>query len=124
MRLSSRRSVLPLLRELHRRRWALFKRTTHPRALLIGTVYDVLRRCGNPSCRCAKKPTHRQTLFLSIHQGKRRCQFIRQEDLSWVRQAWEHYRECKKALQEIRALYRREGQLLRAQIKRRSVLYE
>lgn len=124
MKMSSRRSVLPALRALQKRRWTFFKRLTRPQRLLIGTVYDVLRRCGNPSCACAKAPTHRQTLFLSARHGKRRCQFIRQEDLPWVREAWNHYKEFRQALREIRTLNRREMKLLGAQMRRRATSYE
>lgn len=118
------RSVLPLLRTLQERRWVIFKTLTHSKPLLIGTVYDTLRRCGNPTCACAKTPTHLQTLLMSVHQGKRRCQFVRQEDLAWVRQAWEHYKEFRKALREIRALHRKELSLLGAQMKRKATSYE
>lgn len=121
--MSKRRSVLPLLRALQKRRWALFKKFTHPKRLLIGTVYDVLRRCGNPSCACAKTPTHRQTLFMSVRQGKRRCQFIRQEDLPWVREASGHYKEFRQAFCEIRALNRKELKLLGVQMKRKATSY-
>jgi hypothetical protein len=118
------RSVLPLLRALEKRRWTILKNLTHPQRLLIGTVYDVLRRCGNPSCACAKTPTHLQTLFMSVHQGKRRCQFIRQEDLPWVREASNHYKEFRQALREIRALNRKELTLLGVQMKRKATSYE
>lgn len=123
-KIARHRSVLPLLRALQKRRWTLFKKLTHPRNLLIGTVYDILRRCGNPSCACAKTPTHRQTLFMSVRQGKRRCQFIRQEDLPWVQEAAGHYKEFRQALREIRALNRKELRLLGVQMKRKAISYE
>jgi len=118
------RSVLPLLRVLQKRRWAIFETLAHPKRLLIGTVYDILRRCGNPTCACAKTPTHLQTLFMSVRQGKRRCQFIRQEDLPWVREAAVHYKEFRQALREIRALNRKELKLLGVQMKRKATSYE
>ena len=111
------------LQSLQKERQALLKTLQDARPLLIGTVYDVLRRCGNPSCRCAAKPTHRQTLFLSTHQGKRRCQFVRQKDVQTVRRAWERYREFRKALKQIRAINLREWKLLLAKMKKRGVTY-
>ena len=94
------------------------------RPIIVGNVYDVMRRCGNPSCHCAAKPGHRQTLLIYVHDGRRRCKFIRQADARWVKQAWDRYRECKKALREFRALQKRELGVLRAQIKARSIDYE
>lgn len=94
------------------------------RPIIVGNVYDVMRRCGNPSCHCAAKPGHRQTLLIYADDGRRRCKFVRQADAQWVKQAWDRYRECKKALREFRALQKRELAVLRAQIKARSVGYE
>jgi hypothetical protein len=94
------------------------------RPIIVGNVYDVMRRCGNPSCHCAAKPGHRQTLLIYVDDGRRRCKFVRQADARWVKQAWDRYRECKKALHEFRALQKRELEVLRAQIKARSIDYE
>jgi hypothetical protein len=94
------------------------------RPIIVGNVYDVMRRCGNPSCHCAAKPGHRQTLLIYVDDGRRRCKFVRQADVQWVKRAWDGYRKCKKALREFRALQKRELEMLRAQIKARSVDYE
>ena len=58
------------------------------RPIIVGNVYDVMRRCGNPSCHCAAKPGHRQTLLIYADDGRRRCKFVRQADAQWVKQAW------------------------------------
>ena len=112
------------MRALQKRRWAIFKTLTHAKPLIIGTVYQTLRRCGNPTCACVKDPTHLQTLLMAVHKGKRRCQFVRQEDFPTVRQAWDHYKEFRQALREIRALNRKELRLLGVQMKRKATSLE
>jgi hypothetical protein len=112
------------IKALEAQRHALLRKLTERDSIIVGNVYDVMRRCGNPSCHCAAKPGHRQTLLIYVENGKRRCKFIRQADAQWVKQAWDTYRECKKALREFRALQKREGGLLRAQIQARKVSYE
>ena len=109
---------------LKAQRRALLSTLARGQPIIVGNVYDVMRRCGNPSCHCAAKPGHRQTLLIYIDNGKRRCKFVRQADAEWVKQAWERYRECKKALREFRALQNRELGVLRAQIQARRVFYE
>lgn len=94
-----------------------------PDPLIVGTVCEVLRRCGVATCHCAKLPAHRQTLLLYGEGGRRTSKFIRQRDVIWVRQAWRRYRRFKEALRELRALHSRELQLLRVQIRSRAVQF-
>ena len=94
-----------------------------PEPLIVGTVCEVLRRCGNPTCHCAKAPGHRQTLLLYGEGGRRTSKFIRQRDVDWVRRAWRRYRRFKEALRELRALHIRELQLLREQIRLRAAQF-
>lgn len=117
-------SLARKIKALDSQRRALLGKLTRGQPIIVGNVYDVMRRCGNPSCHCAAKPGHRQTLLIYVHHGKRRCKFVRQADAEWVKRAWERYRECKKALRELRALQKRELQVLRAQIQARRVSYE
>lgn len=123
MGLSSKTSSRSL-RQIHLRRTRLLRRLLRLEPVVIGNVYDVLRRCGNLSCHCATKPGHLQTLLIYVQKGHRRCKFVRREDAAWVKQAWKRYGECRKSLKELRALNQRELSALRAQIRQRGVLYE
>ncbi|MBI4368845.1 MAG: hypothetical protein HY547_01300 [Elusimicrobia bacterium] len=91
--------------------------------LIVGTVYDVKRRCGKPSCHCAGKPAHPQTLLIYMEKGNRRCRFVRRQDAEKVRLLWLRYKECKKAWQDIRAINQRELRLLKVQIHKRRVRF-
>ena len=117
-------SLAQKIRGTEARRRALLRKLTQGGPLIIGYVYDVMRRCGNPSCHCAAKPGHRQTLLIYMDNGRRRCKFVRREDAERIKQAWERYRECRKTLGEFRALQKRELEILRAQIQARRVFYE
>ena len=117
-------SLANKIKALNAQRRTLLSKLAQGRPIIVGNVYDVMRRCGNPSCHCAAKPGHRQTLLIYVDNGKRRCKFVRQTDAQWVKQAWESYRGCKKALREFRALQKRELVVLRAQIQARRISYE
>lgn len=112
------------LKALQARRRTLLRQMARSEPLIMGNVYDVLRRCGNPSCHCAVQPGHRQTLWIFTEQGRRRCKFVRRQDAERVKQAWRRHRDCRKTLREIRALNQRELALLRVQIRKRRVYYE
>ena len=118
--MSSKNSIHPL-KALHKRRLAALKLLLRRQPIVVGNVYDVLRRCGKASCHCAVKPSHRQTLLIYAEKGHRRCKFVRREDAARIRQAWLCYRECKKALRELRTLNNREMALLRVQMRLRDV---
>lgn len=112
------------LKTLQAKRRTLLRQMTRREPIVVGNVYDVMRRCGNPSCHCAAKPGHRQTLLIFTEKGRRRCKFVRRRDADRVKRAWQRYRECRKAIREIRALNQRELALLRVQIQTRRIHYE
>lgn len=112
------------IEKLEAKRRALLRKLTGGEPIVVGNVYDVMRRCGNPSCHCAAKPGHRQTLLIYVEDGRRRCKFVRRDDAERIKQAWERFRECKRALREFRALQKQELEVLRAQIQARRLSYE
>jgi hypothetical protein len=109
------------LEDLWRRRKELLEILLEDTPVLIGTVYDTLRKCGNPTCRCAERPTHRQTLLLFTKAGRRHCRFVRQEDSETLRQAAQRYREWRKALREFHTLQNQERGLLKGKILKRAI---
>lgn len=111
------------LQALQKRRQTLLREMLRSEPLIAGTVCDVLRRCGNPTCHCVKAPAHRQTLLLYGEKGRRTSKFIRKQDVGWVRRAWRRYRRFREALRQLRALNARELQLLRAQIRLRAAQF-
>lgn len=117
----SSKNPIRQLKALHKRRLAALKPLLRQQPIVIGNVYDVLRRCGKASCHCAAKPGHRQTLLIYTEKGRRRCKFVRRRDAARIRQAWLCYRECKKALRELHTLNNKEMALLRVQIRLRDV---
>lgn len=88
---------------------------------LVGTVYDTLRKCGNPTCRCAKGPTHRQTLLVFTRAGRRHCRFVRSEEAVELKSAAERYRRWRQALKDFTAIQKRERTLLKGQIRKRAI---
>lgn len=109
------------LDDVWRRREEILKILLADEPLLIGSVYDTLRRCGNLTCRCADRPTHRQTLLIFTKAGRRCCRFVRQAEAESLRQAAERYRLWRQALREFLTLQNRERALLKVQIRKRAM---
>jgi len=112
------------LRDILEKRKKLIDRLIISGPLVVGNVYDVMRRCGNPYCHCAVKPGHRQTLLIYTQKGHRHCKLVRRNDEERIKQAWQNYRNYRKALGEIRTLNQRELSILRAEIKNRRFRYK
>ena len=112
------------LRDILEKRKKLIDRLIISGPLVVGNVYDVMRRCGNPYCHCAVKPGHRQTLPIYTEKGRRYCKLVRRDDEERIKQAWQNYRCFRKVLREIRTLNQRELSILRAEIKNRRFRYK
>jgi hypothetical protein len=100
----SRERVVQRLREVESRRAVILDELAQTDALIAGSLSEVLRRCGKPSCHCAERPGHPQAILMSAQDGRRRCQLVRQADLAAVRQAVERYRSFRKGLRLLHTL--------------------
>jgi len=112
------------LQDIQDERTALIQELITAGPLLVGYVYDVMRKCGNPSCHCAHKPGHRQTLLIYSRNGRRSCKLVRRQEEQRIKQAWNNYRDFKKGIRRIRTLNRKELQILGAKLKREALRYK
>ena len=104
MATKSRTQVVRRLREVESRRAVVVAELAQTDGLIIGSLSEVQRRCGKPSCHCAERPGHPQTILMSVQEGRRRCQLIRQADLAAVRHAVERYRAFREGLRLLNTL--------------------
>ena len=122
-----KKSSVSLKKKLQRtveKRTKLIEKLIATEPLCVGNVYDVMRRCGNPNCHCADKPGHRQTLLIYTQKGRRYCKLVRRKDEERIKQAWQNYRDFRKALRELRTLNQLELSILRAEIEKRRLDYK
>ena len=122
----SRAKLLASLRRLHQERRRLLRRLTREHELAIGTVSVVRRKCGNPRCHCAEGLGHPQTLFLfnDEKEKRRRCKLVRRADESRLLRAGKRYREFREDLKQLRAIDRREKEILVVLRDQRAIGYE
>jgi hypothetical protein len=104
MRARATERALRRLRELESRRAAVVDELGQPDALIVGSFSEVARRCGTPSCHCADGPGHVQAILMSVKDGRRRCQLVRQADLADVRPAVARYRAFRAGVRRLTSL--------------------
>ena len=124
MATKSRKHVVRRLRAAESRRAAVVAELAQTDGVIIGSLSEVHRRCGKPSCHCAERPGHPQTILMSVQDGRRRCQLIRQADLAAVRQAVERYHAFREGLRRLRTLDSTVLALLKELMRRRDDGYE
>ncbi len=84
------------------------------RPLIKGTVYPLRRRCGKPSCRCARGMLHETMMLSASVGGKTRLRTIPLEGIDRVREMTERHRRFRAARAEvIRSCRERLSRILR-----------
>jgi len=114
------------LRDLQRERRQLLLRMMKDHELAIGTVSEVLRKCGNPRCHCSEGLGHRQVIFLFKDKDgdRRRCKLVRRADEKRLIKAGKRYREFREDLKRLRTIDREEKEILMAIAYKRAICYE
>jgi hypothetical protein len=99
---------------LLRRKLARFaelpRRFLHPlldeKPMIKGTLYPLRRKCGKPSCRCARGQLHETMMLSASIAGKTKLWTIPAERVENIREMTERYRHFRRARTEFVKLYR------------------
>jgi hypothetical protein len=124
MRTKSSQRVILRLRTVESRRRAVVHQLAQATPLMIGSLSQVHRQCGKPACHCAEGTGHLQAILMSVADGRRRCQLIRQADLAAVSQAVARYRAFREGLRELSTLDSQALALLKELMKLRHERYD
>lgn len=95
-----RQDLRHLVVELERTIEAVFGRGP----LVKGTVYEMARKCGKPSCVCSRGELHRSTVLSWSHKGKTRLMSIPPERLVELRGKSEEYQRLRGARAKVAAI--------------------
>ena len=82
-----RQDLRHLLVELERSVEVIFNRES----LVKGNVYEMARKCGKPSCACARGQLHKSMVLSWSHQGKTRLMSVPPDRLEELRSKSQEY---------------------------------
>ena len=116
--------ILDRLQKLTSQRASVLESLTRTEPLTIASVHETRRRCGKPGCYCVEKPGHLQTILMSVSDGRRRCQVVRQADVETVRQSVALYRDFKTGLRTLKGIDAKVLALLKQLMRLRDTPYE
>lgn len=104
-----RSSRFSLLRRKLARFEELPRRFLHPlldeKPIIKGTLYPLRRKCGKPSCRCARGQLHETMMLSASVAGKTKLWTIPAERVEKIREMTERYRSFRRAKTEFIKLY-------------------
>jgi hypothetical protein len=95
-----RQDLRRLLNEMERSVETVFGRDP----MVKGTVYEMARKCGKPSCACTRGQLHRSTVLSWSHRGKTRLLSIPPERLTELRGKTEEYQRLRRARAQVSAI--------------------
>jgi len=89
------------------------RRVVHVRETLRGYVYHSRRRCGKPSCRCARGELHEAWVVATKVGGKQTTRSLGGRQRDRVERLCENYRQFRQAESAMRRLCREATELTR-----------
>jgi len=72
--------------------------------MVKGTVYEMARKCGKPSCACTRGELHRSMVLSWSHRSKTRLLSVPPERLTELREKTEEYQRLRRARANVSAL--------------------
>ena len=91
----------PQAARLRQRKFALVRRFAIPDDLLPGSLSETRRRCGKPTCHCARGEGHPSWYLTFMVEGTKRVEHIPTAWVEDVRRRVEAGREFKQAVSEV-----------------------
>ena len=74
--------------------------------LVKGSVYEIARKCGKPSCACARGQLHKSMVLSWSHQGRTRLRPIPAERLAELRRKTGEYARFRRARAQVSVICR------------------
>lgn len=97
-----RQELRKLLTELEGSLAAVFARTP----LIKGNVYEMARKCGKPSCTCARGQLHKGMVLSWSHQGRTRLRSVPPDRLVELQRKTGEYARFRRARARVSVICR------------------
>lgn len=72
--------------------------------IVKGTVCEMARKCGKPSCACSRGELHRSMILSWSNQGKTKLMSVPPERLVELREKSEEYQRLRRARADVTAI--------------------
>jgi len=97
-------SSLDRIKELEKQRSRILKQILAFRSMLPGAYKEVYCKCGKPNCWCYKNGGHLFRRITWSENGQSKTKAIPEDDISWIKELTDNYREFQKKRRQIKEL--------------------
>ncbi len=92
------------IRQLDNRRRELLERVLRPGAMVVGSLYQMRRKCGKPGCKCARGQLHASWYLSRAQQGHTKLIYIGKIVPDRLGTRVRRYQRHQKLLAQIRKI--------------------
>jgi hypothetical protein len=92
------------IRRLDSRRRGLLERVLRPGPMVVGSLYQMKRKCGKPGCKCTRGQPHASWYLSRAKQGRTKLHYIGKIVPDRLAKRVRRYRRHQKLLAEIRKI--------------------
>jgi hypothetical protein len=92
------------IHQLDQRRRGLLERVLRPRPMVVGSLYQMRRKCGKPGCKCARGQLHASWYLSRTQQGRTKLRYIGKVVPDRLGKRVRRYQRHQKVLAEIRKI--------------------
>ena len=97
-------SSLNRIKELEKKRSRILRQILDSRSMLPGAYNEVYCKCGKPNCWCYKEGGHLFRRITWSENGQSKTKAIPKEDIGWIKELTDNYREFQKKRRQIKEL--------------------
>lgn len=100
------------VRDLDHRRRQLIEDALRPLPMVVGYLFQMRRRCGQPGCRCARGRLHVSWYLSRRAAGKTKLSYLGRIIPDWLAPRVRRYRDFQRSLASVRKIDREISALL------------
>ena len=105
-------SIRQRVRDLYHRRRQLIEDALRPLPMVVGYLFQMRRRCGQPGCRCTRGRLHVSWYLSRRVTGKTKLSYLGRIIPDWLAPRVRRYRDFQRALASVRKIDREISSLL------------
>ena len=92
------------IRLLDEQRRNLLRQVLRPFPMVLGSLFQMRRQCGNPRCKCARGELHASWYLSRRREGKTKLTYIGRVVPDWLQKRVGRYQRPQKRLAAIRKI--------------------
>lgn len=92
--------------------------------LVKGGIYEIMHKCGKPTCKCATTSYRHGGYYLYKSEcGKTSIKYVKIKDVEKIKKLTENYKKFRKARAELMKIEKEMGEIMNQIEKEKTIIY-